>query len=133
MKDPNLAISSDTICQLILCAREFQAKEGVTFPEEIPDSENEYDALQILADHKDDLTLQQASSIIEDLEPDQQIDLLALMYVGRGDFSVEEWEAARSEAKIHLVPNLSEYLFSKPQLPEYFEKGLELFGYSCGI
>lgn len=126
-----LNINPDTVCALIEKANEFQAKEGVIFPEKMANSEYEYDGLQILADHQDDLTLIEASKIIEDLEPDQQVDLLALLYVGRGDFEANDFAAARREAKANLAPGLTQYLFSKPQLPDYLMRGLQGLGHYC--
>lgn len=127
----SLNINTHIICFLILKAREFQAKEGVSFPEKIKDSENEYDWAQILADHQDDLTFLEVKKVISDLEPDQQIELLALMYIGRGDFEMTEWKKALKEAEDTIEPNLAEYLFAKPQLPEYYEHALEILGFNC--
>lgn len=126
-----LNINPDIVCFIISKAKEFQAKEEVTFDETISDSEYEYDWLQILADHQDDLTYLEVKKVIEDLEPDQQVDLLTLMYIGRGDFESNEWSAARKEAKRNLAPNLTGYLLSKPFIAEYLAKALELLGYSC--
>lgn len=130
VKNVTLNINPETVTFIIDKVQEFQAKEAVTFPEKISDSENEYDPLQILADHQDDLTFLEAKSAIEDLEPDQKIDLLALMYLGRDDFDVNSWIEAQQQARENLKENLAEYLFSKPQLSDYLIKGLELLGYS---
>ena len=126
-----LNINPEIVCFIISKAKEFHAKEGVTFSEEMPESEYEYDWAQILADHSDDLTFIEISNVIEDLDEDQQIDLLTLMYVGRGDFDINDWSAARKEAKNNLAPNLTGYLLSKPFIADYLEKSLELLGYSC--
>lgn len=126
-----LNINPETVCLIINKAKEFHAKEGVTFPEELPDTENEYDPLQILADHADDLTFQEVKSLIEDLEPDQKIDLLALLYLGRGDFEETEWQDAVKEAQRNIAPRLTEYLFAKPQLSDHLQRALELLGFSC--
>lgn len=126
-----LNINPETVCYIILKAKEFQAKEDVNFPENIPESEYEYDWAQILADHPDDLTYIEIEKIIEDSEPDQQVDLLTLMYIGRGDFDGNEWSAVRKEAKNNLAPNLTGYLLSKPLIADYLEKALEFLGYFC--
>jgi hypothetical protein len=132
MLDANiLNINPDIVCFIIVRAKEFHAKEGVTFNEKIPESEYEYDQFQILADHGDDLTYQEIKRVIEDLEPDQQVDLLTLMYIGRGDFDGNEWSAARKEAKNNLAPHLTKYLLSKPLIANYLENALEILGYSC--
>lgn len=126
-----LTINPSTVCFIIALAREFHAKEEVTFSEKMPDSEYEYDWAQILADHADDLNYKEAEKTIEDLETAQKIDLLTLMYIGRGDFTEKEWHDAHNEAKHNLAPNLTAYLFSKPLIVFYLEKGLESLGYFC--
>ncbi len=126
-----LSINPDIVCFIIQKAKEFQAKESVTFGEDINDSEYEYDWSQILADHRDDLTYAEVENAIEELEPDQQVDLLALMYVGRGDFEGKEWSRAHKEAKENLQSNLAAYLLSKPQIADYLRDGLESLGYAC--
>jgi len=126
-----LNINPEIVCHIISKAKEFHAKEEVTFSEKIPESEYEYDWSQILADHDDDLTYLEIKKVIEDLEPDQQVDLLTLMYIGRGDFDGDEWSAAHKEAKNNLAPNLTGYLLSKPLIADHLAKGLELLGYTC--
>lgn len=128
-----LSINPALVCELIVKAKEFHAKEGVTFEEVSAQSEYEYDWAQVLASHADDLSYQEAQRAIEDLEPDQKTDLLALFYVGRGDYAIKEWHLARREAKQNLAPNLSAYLFSKPMLASYLAKALEDLGYICEI
>lgn len=125
-----LNINPEIVSFIIIKAKEFQAKEGVTFSEKMPESEYEYDSSQILADHQDDLTYQEVQHVIEDLEPDQQVDLLTLMYIGRGDYESSEWSAARKEAKNNLAANLTGYLLSKPFIANYLENALEMLGYS---
>jgi len=130
-KDSILNINSETVCFIISKSREFHAKEAASFPEKFPEVEYESDWTQILAENQDDLTFQEVKRVIEDLEPDQQTELLALMYVGREDFNVNEWSLAYKEAKTNLKPRLAEYLFSKPQLADFLENALSLLGYSC--
>ncbi len=126
-----LNINPEIVCFIISKAKEFQAKEGVTFDEKIPNSEYDYDIAQILADHPDDLSYIEVEKIIEDLSEFEKVDLLALMYIGRGDFGETDWSGAHKEAKNNLAPNLIGYLFSKPSIAYFLEKGLEVLGYSC--
>jgi hypothetical protein len=126
-----LNLSTDIVCTIIAKAKEFQAKEAVTFDEKLANTEYEYDWAQVLADHKDDLTYKEIINIIENLEPDQRADLLALMYIGRGDFDENEWSQARKEARNNLAPHLGAYLLSKPQIADYLARGLEILGASC--
>lgn len=124
-----LNINPEIVCQIISKAKEFQAKEAVTFTEEFSNTEYEYDGSQILADHVDDLTYSEVKNIINELEPDQRNDLLALFYLGREDF--ENWSEARKYAKENLMPNLTDYLFSKPQISDFLARGLIKLGYAC--
>ena len=48
-----------------------------------------------LQDSPDNLIRDEIAAEIEDLEPDQQAELVALMWIGRGDMEPEEWEEAR--------------------------------------
>jgi hypothetical protein len=123
-------LNPDIVCSIIAKAREFHAKEEVVIAEE-PDSPSDDWALQVLADHSDDLTYQELKAAIDELEPDQQITLVALMWVGRGDFDVEEWEAALQEASDSWTDYTAEYLLARPLVADYLEEGLVQHGYSC--
>ena len=123
-------LNPDLVCSIIAKAREFHAKEDVVIPEE-PDNPGDDWALQVLADHSDDLTYQEVKTAIDELEPDQQIALVALMWVGRGDFDVSEWEAALEEAGDNWTDYTAEYLLSRPLVADYLEEGLIQHGYSC--
>jgi len=77
-----LSVHPDTICFIIAKAREFQAKEQVVIPE-TPSSPSDDWALQVLADHIDDLSLLEVKTTVQDLSPEQQAELVALMCRGR--------------------------------------------------
>jgi hypothetical protein len=59
------------------------------------------------------------------LDTDQQITLVALMWLGRGDFSAEEWKAALLEATRSWNTRTSEYLTGTPMVADYLEEGLQ--------
>ena len=125
-----LNLNPDTVCFLISKARVFHCKEDVVIPE-VPDSPSDDWALQALADHRGDAVFQEFESTIDDLEPDQQQEVVALMWMGRGEFSVDEWEQAREEARNSWTENTADYLITHPQLSDYLLEGLDLLGYSC--
>ena len=56
---------------------------------------------------------------------------VALAWVGRGDFSAEEWGEAVKEARERRKGPTSEYLLGIPLLASFLEDGLEEFGESC--
>lgn len=125
-----LNIDPQTICFLIDKAREFHAKEGVSIPETANSPSDDW-ALQVLADHGDDMTYGELQSTINDLEPDQQVELVALMWVGRGDFDADDWEEATENAKDEWNNRTAEYLIATPLLADYLSEALNQFGYSC--
>ncbi len=123
-----LEMNPDTICFLIRKAHAFHAKEQVVIPE-IPNSPTEDWARQVLADHQDDATYQEMKSAIDDLEPDQQLQLVALMWLGRG--SCDDWGSAQKEASDRWTSHTADYLIATPLLADYLEEGLSQLGYSC--
>jgi len=125
-----LNINPDTVCFLISRARVFHSKEDVVIPD-TPDSPSEDWALQILADHRGDSVFQEFKVTIDDLEPDQQQAVVALMWVGREEFSATEWDMALAEARAEWNENTAEYLIAHPQLADYLLEGLDAMGYSC--
>jgi hypothetical protein len=125
-----LGINPATVCFLISKAKEFHAKEQVVIPE-VPTSPTEDWGLQVLADHADDATFLEFKNTINDMEPEQQLNVVALMWVGRGDFEPEDWDQALEEAKENWTPRTAEYLIAHPLLPDFLEEGLSLLDYSC--
>lgn len=125
-----LDVNPATVCFLIDKAHEFHVKEEVVLPD-TPGSPSEDWALQVMADHVDDSTFLEFKSTVADLEPDQQAQLVALLWLGRGDYAVEEWDEAVAEAGRLRNKRTAEYLIAHPLLADYLEEGLELLGYSC--
>lgn len=125
-----LNVSADTVCFVIARAREFQAKEEVVIPE-VPNNPSDDWARQILADHVDDLTFEEVRATIDDLDREQQADLIALMWLGRGDYDVSEWEQAVEDADEAIGEDPTSYLLAHPMVADYLEEGLIQHGLSC--
>ncbi len=125
-----LDVNPDTVCFLISKAREFHAQEEVVIPD-VPDSPSDDWGLQALAAHGNDPTFQEFRSTFNDLEPDQQHNVVALFWLGRGDFDVGEWQAALDEAQEYWTPETAEYLLAHPMLSDYLLEGLSMLDYTC--
>jgi hypothetical protein len=125
-----LHIRLETLCSLISLAREFQAKEDVVIPE-APDSPTEDWAMQVLADHIDDYSLAEFRGIVGDMSERQRAELVALMWLGRGDYSIDEWEQAVDDALGDFSIRAGEYVIAHPMISDYFEEGLIAHGLSC--
>lgn len=123
-----ISVNPETISRLIDLSRAFHAKEQVVIPQE-PNSPSDDWALQVLADHEDDEYYAEFESIIDDLEPDQQQEVVALMWLGRGDAALEEWSDLLKQASEQWNERTAEYLIAHPFLAEYLQEGLDLHGY----
>ena len=125
-----LDLNPEIVCFIIDRAHAFQAKEQVVIPEEPTDPGDDWGS-QILADHSSDLTHQELKNTIDDLEPDQQVTLIALMWLGRGDYDLKDWESAVCDAQDNWNTRTSNYMIGTPLLADYLSEGLALHGYSC--
>lgn len=69
-------------------------------------------------------SFQELKTKIDDLEPEQQMTLVALMWFGRGDFTAEEWEDACAIARESWNHRTAEYLIGTPLVADYLQEGL---------
>lgn len=126
-----LNVSGESVCRLIELSRAFQAQQSDAFQDDTSDPIDEDAAIQRPAAHEDDISLAEFRTVIEDLEPDQQTEVVALLWLGRGDFQEAEWEEAKRLARDEWTPNTADYLIGHPMLPEYLIAGLAVFGQQC--
>jgi hypothetical protein len=127
--EPNLAISTEKVSFFILKAREFDVKDVVTDPDSGSNASDDA-MISVLEDHPDDPTQQELRSFIDALTEDEQIDLVALTWLGRGDGTIEEWNELRAEAARLHNNRTAAYLLGKPMLADHLEEGLSQFGRS---
>lgn len=123
-------LNPDSVCAIIALAREFHAKEEVIFDEPSENPSGDW-ARHQLEDYDGDPTFDELKSAINDLEPDQQVTLVALMWLGRGDFEKSEWELAQRQARVERSAHTAEYLIATPLVADYLQEGLALHGYAC--
>jgi Protein of unknown function (DUF3775) len=84
----------------------------------------------ILEDSDANPTREELAGALDALDEDQRIELLALMWLGRGDFDRSEWRDALKQAReIHNAAE-TEYLIGTPLLADYLEEGTNILGYS---
>jgi hypothetical protein len=125
-----LTISPEKVCFFIIKAREFDVKVEVTEfdPGSNPTDDND---VSILEDHKDDPVVEELTSFINALSVDEQIDLVALVWLGRDDYTVSDWPTVREEAARAHNQRTAQYLLGIPQLGDFLEEGLSMLGHSC--
>lgn len=118
-----LNVPSDFLDVLIDKAHEFQVKVEVVEPDPGSNPSDE-DMREVLEDYSDDPVHEELHEMLADLNQDQLADLVALVWLGRGDFTVSEWAEKRAEA-LRLDPRRTpDYLIETPQLADYLEEGL---------
>jgi len=120
-----LSINPDKVRFIITEARTFDGKEGDSDPDSGSNAADD-GMTDVLEDKPNDATPQVLAEFIRDLDEDEQIELVALAWVGRGTFSVEDWDDAVAEARRAHNKRTAEYLFSLPMLGDYLEEGLSL-------
>ncbi len=127
---PPLTISPEKICFIIIKAREFDVKDEVTEPDPGSNATDDRD-IAVLEDHRDDPVVQELTSFINFLSEDEQIDLVALTWLGRDDYAASDWSAVREEAARAHNRRTAQYLLGIPQLGDFLEEGSAMLGYSC--
>jgi hypothetical protein len=127
---PDLSIPTEKICFIIEKAKEFDAKDEVTDPD---DSSNPADdaMIAVLEDHKDDPVVQEITAVIHSMSIDEQVDLVTLAWLGRGDGTLDDWDELHAEAERAHNNRTASYLLGMPLLPDYLEEALSQFGISC--
>lgn len=128
--DSPLTISPEKVCFVIIKAREFDAKDGVSEPDPGSNPSDDKD-VSVLEDRADDPVVQEITSLINALSEDEQIDLVTLAWLGRDDYAAEDWDEVRAEAARAHNKRTAAYLLGMPQLGDFLEEGLSLLGYSC--
>jgi Protein of unknown function (DUF3775) len=123
-----LNIGLDKIQDLVLKARAFELED---LPDE-PDPGAEPDEIQgreERLDEGDDPVEAELRELIDDLNDDEAIDLIVLVWIGRGDFGMDELADARELARERQQGSSSRYLLGIPTLAEYLTEGLAAAGY----
>lgn len=125
-----LTISTDQACFVLVKLRELAAKVEVDDPQSgsNPTDDRQID---ILEDLKGDATLEELLGATESLNKDEQVDLLGLVWLGRGDFDGEDWGEALVAAREAHNEQFVQYLVGTPLAADYLEEGLNRLGFSC--
>lgn len=129
-KIPELQISPDKVCYIIAKAHEFDVKDVVTDPGESSNAADDA-MLSVLEDHPDDPVVHEIRSAIFGMSEDEQIDLVTLAWLGRGDGTLDDWDDLRAEAARAHNKRTASYLLGMPMLGDYLEEGLAQLGLSC--
>jgi len=124
-------INTDKVCFIAVKARELESEdEGMD-----ADASNATDDrfVSVLTEDAFDTVRSEITAFIDAMDEEEQAELVALAWVGRGDFSADEWETAIAEARTRRDGPTAAYLLGLPLLAAYLENGLGEFGESCAL
>jgi hypothetical protein len=126
----------ETLCRLILRAKELEAQVPAESPDEDPENVDDLDdegdqALSTLEDELNTGVEEEIQAVLDDLADDQLSETLALAWVGRGTYDASEWDDAFAEANDLDADDRMDELLDMPLLAGHLEAGLAAFDYSC--
>ncbi|HVZ15363.1 MAG TPA: DUF3775 domain-containing protein [Bauldia sp.] len=127
---PELTIDPETVCFLIVKAREFDVQVE---PDDPDSGSNPSDdgQIDILESRRDDPVYAELKGTLDALNEDELTDLVVLTWIGRGDYTADDWDEAKEEARGNASKTTPDYLLGTPLLGDYLEDGLNALGYSC--
>ncbi|HEY1636968.1 MAG TPA: DUF3775 domain-containing protein [Rhizomicrobium sp.] len=127
---PELGIATDSVCYVIVKARQFDVKEGNADPNSGSDAIDD-GFTDVLEDKPDDPVYRELVGFINGLDLEGQLNLVALAWLGRGTYDRSEWNEALATARQEHNNRTAQYLLGLPLLGDYLEEGLSQFGRSC--
>ncbi len=126
-----LGIAVEKVGYIVAKAREFDVKVACqdVGPNRYPDPDDA-DYRDILEDYANDPTKAELYDAIDVLNDDEKVNLVALYWMGRGDYIADEWTDALAQARDRHNDRTADYLTGSPMLGDHLEEGLIKFGYT---
>ncbi len=128
---PELGINPEKVCDLVEMGRELAGLEISTAGDATTDGDDSPLADMIEQEEGADPRRREMVSFIGGLDAEEQVNLLALILLGRGDFGIDDWEDALITARDSIDDKSADFMIGDPALPAYLLEGLEAFGESC--
>ena len=130
------SVDVEKVSFIIAKSREFEAQDAVhenldgdeLSKGDIQDETFQEDLATQVDEDSDDATLDEVKAWIRSINDDDQCQIVALAWIGRGDFTIAEWDDALKIATDEHNNRTAEYLLGMPLLPDYLEEGLSQFG-----
>lgn len=122
-------INTEKVCYVILKARELESEDEGLDSDASNASDDKF--VSVMTDDAYQSVRAELAEFIDAMDEDEQCELVALAWVGRGEFTAEEWLTAVAQARAARERPTSQYLLEIPLLASYLESGLAEFGESC--
>lgn len=130
---PELAISAEKVAFIIEKAREFDVKDAAS-DSDSGSNPSDDDEIDVLEDTNSDPVAAELAGFIRAMNEDEQIDLVTLMWIGRGDGEADDWDDLRAraaEARAEFKAPRREavqYLLGEPMLGDFLADGMDELG-----
>jgi hypothetical protein len=121
----------ETICRLIIRAREMEAQVPAIEADDEPDPTDSDDGFAVLEDESNEAVEEEIMALLDDLGEDQVQEILALAWVGRGTYDASEWDEALEAAADADAEDPIDQLMDMPTLAAYLDAGLAAFDLNC--
>ncbi|CAN5692695.1 DUF3775 domain-containing protein [soil metagenome] len=119
-----LSLHPGFLQSLILKTRALMAQEELVSPDSGSNPTDD-EGPATLQEDPDNALRDELVGEIEDLEPDHQAELVALMWIGRGDMEPEEWSDALDLAAERRGAPTAAYLLAHPHVADHWGEGLD--------
>ena len=126
-----LTVSLDTLCRLIVRARELEAQVPAIENDDENDPTDSDDPLAVLEDEANEVVEDEVRTLLEDLPEDEAAEVLALAWIGRGTYDASEWDDAVEAANEDDNDGVVDQLLDMPMLAGYLDAGLAAFDINC--
>lgn len=123
----------DTLCRIILRAREYEAQTPGEFEDEAADNVDDEDegALSVLEDDINTSVEEELRQAFDDLGEDQLAEVLAFCWVGQGTYETADWAEAMEEATETGRAGAVDEMMDMPMLASVLEAGMAAFDITC--
>jgi hypothetical protein len=122
-------INPQKVCFIVAKSRELLSEDEGSKPD--ASNATDDDERSILTDAAYPPVHAELKQYVEDLDEDETAALVAMLWIGRGDFEASDWQAAVAQARERRESPTAQYILGDPLLPDYLEDALAAFGHSC--
>jgi len=127
-----LTIEPGYLRNLILRIRALMVKEDTVMPDTGGNATDDAGP-EALQETPGDLNREEILEEFEGLNDDQRAELVALMWIGRGDADAGSWGETLQLARDRREGDTAEYLLGHPLVADYWAEGLDKLGHGSNV
>ncbi len=123
----DFAVDRETLAYIVLKAKAF---DGLVASDDPSDGSDAVDDgfVDALEDEADNPVQRELRVAIRQLSEEAKVTLVALAWLGRGDYEASEWREALAAARERGEASTARYLMGMPLLGDYIEDGADELG-----